>query len=179
MKLSEKQVGVLKGMATALLLSIGILAIGMKFDPFAFDSSTEMSGRLYVLGLALILPTITMTAAIARLARFRFFSPTDIDGSGLTRGSIRALVLQSLIQNTLEQFLIALAVYVTWCLTMPVTYLATVLCCSLAFAVGRLLFFRGYESGAASRAFGFALTFYPTVLLILVLSIYQLCSLIS
>jgi uncharacterized membrane protein YecN with MAPEG domain len=37
----------------------------------------------------------------------------------------------------------------------------------ILFAVGRLLFWIGYRRGAAGRAFGFALTFYPSVLALL------------
>jgi len=33
--------------------------------------------------------------------------------------------------------------------------------------VGRIQFFRGYASGAPSRAAGFGLTFYPTVALLI------------
>jgi len=35
------------------------------------------------------------------------------------------------------------------------------------FLVGRLFFFAGYANGAPSRAYGFGLTFYPTVMLLL------------
>jgi len=37
------------------------------------------------------------------------------------------------------------------------------------FLVGRLFFFAGYANGAPARAYGFGLTFYPTVLLLLLL----------
>jgi uncharacterized membrane protein YecN with MAPEG domain len=33
------------------------------------------------------------------------------------------------------------------------------------FFIGRLAFFAGYAKGAPARAFGFAFTFYPTILL--------------
>ena len=38
---------------------------------------------------------------------------------------------------------------------------------SALFLLGRILFFVRYESGAAARSFGFAVTFYPTVALTL------------
>ena len=37
----------------------------------------------------------------------------------------------------------------------------------LLFVIGRIAFFAGYARGAPARALGFALTFYPTVLLLL------------
>jgi len=36
------------------------------------------------------------------------------------------------------------------------------------FVIGRILFAVGYAGGAPARAFGFALTFYPTVFLTIV-----------
>ncbi len=43
-----------------------------------------------------------------------------------------------------------------------------VVLCALLFGLGRLLFLLGYHRGAAARAFGFGLSFYPTVGLYLV-----------
>jgi uncharacterized membrane protein YecN with MAPEG domain len=37
------------------------------------------------------------------------------------------------------------------------------------FFVGRILFWRGYARGAPARALGFALTFYPSVAMILLI----------
>ncbi|WP_235860174.1 MAPEG family protein [Photobacterium aquimaris] len=82
-------------------------------------------------------------------------------------------MLQSLLQNTLEQLVITYGVYTAWCLLMPVAWLSAVPLCSILFAVGRILFFKGYRQGAPARAFGFALTFYSTVLLFIVLVVYQ------
>ena len=113
------------------------------------------------------------------MARFRFFSPDEIDGSGLTKGSSDSLVLQSLLQNTLEQFVLALAVYAAWCFLMPVSTLSAVPLCSLLFAIRRILFFKGYKSGAASRAAGFALTFYSSALLFLCLIVHEVWRLVS
>ncbi len=38
----------------------------------------------------------------------------------------------------------------------------------ILFGLGPLLFWLGYASGAAGRAFGFALTFYPTAFSLIV-----------
>ncbi|WP_218638774.1 MAPEG family protein [Shewanella sp. UCD-KL12] len=96
-----------------------------------------------------------------------------MDGSGLTSGSQQAGILQSLLQNTLEQIVIAGSVYVAWCLLMPASWLSTAPICSILFAIGRISFFIGYHKGAPARAFGFALTFYSSVLLFVTLVVYQ------
>lgn len=178
MSLSDKQLGVIKGMALAMAVSIFTIALSLYFEPFANYFVDNDQGRIEVLGLSIILPTLLLVVSIGRLAKFRFFSPDDIDGSALTSGSEDAVLLQSLLQNTLEQLVIAIAVYSAWCILMPVSWLSAVPVCSLLFALGRILFFSGYKKGAASRAFGFALTFYSTVLLLLILIIYQLCRVI-
>jgi hypothetical protein len=90
-----------------------------------------------------------MIIAVARMARQRFFSPEDIDGGVTSTDTPRAQLLQTLLQNTLEQSLIALLVYLGWALTMPATWLSVVPVAALAFAMGRILFFLGYEEGAA------------------------------
>ncbi|MEC4725867.1 MAPEG family protein [Shewanella sp. D64] len=179
MTLSNKQNGVFKGMASAMLISIIVIIASIAFDPLNYSDMSQLSERLTVLGVSLILPTSFLIASIGRLAKFRFFSPEDIDGSGLTSGTSEAVVLQSLLQNTLEQIVITYGVYTAWSLLMPTSWLSVVPLCSVLFAIGRIFFFKGYSHGAPARAFGFALTFYSTVLMFLVLVVYQLMVVIS
>ena len=174
MGLSVKQLGVFKGMAAAMGLAVVVIAMGIVFDPFSYAQVEDISSKLAVLGQSLILPVVFLMASIARLARFRFFSPEDIDGSALSNATHEASVLQSLLQNTLEQLLMTAMVYSIWVFTMPTAWLSVLPLCSLLFAIGRITFFKGYAKGAPARAFGFALTFYPSVLLMVIVVIYQL-----
>lgn len=75
--------------------------------------------------------------------------------------------MQSLLQNTLERGSLALPVYVAVSLLAPAHLLALVPAAAAIFLVGRVLFFVGYAKKAPARAFGFALTFYPTVMLLI------------
>ena len=114
-------------------------------------------------GLQCWLPGSWLFVAVARLARHRFFEPADIDGA-LRPGSLKARVLQAVAQNTLEQTVLAAIAYGAWLLIPhPALPLATAWAAVACLSVGRVLFFAGYERGAAFRALGFALTFYPTV----------------
>ncbi len=174
MKLSVKQSGVFKGMAAAMLTSILVIWASIVFDPLNYSQINQVLERLTILGLSLILPIFFVIISIGRLAKFRFFSPEDIDGSGLTSGTSEAKILQSLLQNTLEQSVIAFGVYTVWCLLMPGSWLSVIPLCSILFGIGRACFFKGYSKGAPARAFGFALTFYSTAVLFLVLVGYQL-----
>lgn len=173
-ELSDTQKGVFKGMVSALFLSMLIIGLAIYLDPLSYSGINTVAARAEVLGVALILPTFCLIACIGRLAKFRFFSPEDIDGSALSKGTETAVVLQSLLQNTLEQLMLVFGIYTAWCLLMPISWLSAIPLCSVVFAVGRVLFFKGYENGAASRAFGFALTFYSTVLLAVLMLIQLL-----
>ena len=99
---------------------------------------------------------------IALLARHRFFSATDSDGAGLTEASPRARLLQAFVQNTLEQVVLAVLAYAAWLLATPQLPPGVAVACAGLFALGRALFLLGYSRGAAARALGFALTFYPS-----------------
>lgn len=113
----------------------------------------------------LALLPIPLLASIGALARHRFFSREDIDGSGLAKGSTGAGLLQAILQNTLEQTVLAAVVYAGFVFVAPPRLLGMIPAAVLMFLAGRALFARGYRSGAAARALGFALTFYPTLVL--------------
>lgn len=166
MVLTKEQKGVAKGMAagitiTAVGIAAGILLLGPQCGGIG------LAGRLAVGAAAMLAPALTLAFAIARLARHRFFSPQDIAGSALSGGSDTALLLQSLIQNTLEQAVLATLAYLAWCVLAPGVAVAALPAASMLFLAGRLLFFNGYARGARSRALGFAMTFYPTLALLL------------
>lgn len=104
-----------------------------------------------------------LAAAIANVARLRFFSEQDIAGSSAAGGSDEVRDAGAILQNTLEQVVLALAAHLIVAATFSRPQALLVALASL-FALGRLLFWVEYKRGAAGRAFGFALTFYPSVL---------------
>jgi uncharacterized membrane protein YecN with MAPEG domain len=116
-----------------------------------------------------VLIVLCLTANIGLLARHRFFTPEDIDGGGLTKGTAQAQVLQATLQNTLEQTVLALSVHAVWAAEMPASWQAVIPAAAILFFIGRVLFWRGYARGAPGRALGFALTFYPTVAMLLLI----------
>lgn len=157
MHLGIKQRGVALGMAAGMVISLVVICLGSQF------ANLETAERFSV---SLLLPAAALFLAVARLARHRFFAPADIDGSALTAGTRRAKVLQALVQNTLEQLAFAVPVYLAALSNPSNSIQAAVPACACTFLVGRLLFFATYTRGAGARALGFALTFYPTVLLL-------------
>ena len=160
MKLRDAQKAVLRGMAPAAALAVA----GLLGAPFLIG---EALGAGPVLAARLSLaPLAGLALGIGALARHRFFSAKDIDGSGLTAGTARARVLDAILRNTLEQSVLALGAYWAWAILAPPAWGGSAVAAAALFVVGRILFARGYAEGAGARAFGFALTFYPSALLI-------------
>ena len=90
------------------------------------------------------------------------FYPINISLLDKVWGPMQVLYLQSIIQNTLEQSLLAFITYLMWCVLLPGNMLSVVPMASIAFVIGRILFILGYGYGAPARALGFTLSFYVT-----------------
>ena len=169
MDFSGKQRGVLRGMALGLVAAIGIVLGAILWNPFGYPDDLGFAARLQVAIGASLVMALFVAVSVGRLAKHRFISPEDMDGSGLTDGSARARILQSLLQNTLEQSMIAVPLYLCWATFLPASWLSTVPLAATSFAVGRLMFMAGYEKGAPARALGFTLTFYPSLVMLICL----------
>lgn len=172
--LTSQQRGVLRGMLCGLLITLLVMVVGLLAPPAVIQTGPAVTqSRVgHLRWLALIVACLMV--AIGRLARHRFFTPEDLHGSGLTQGTETARILQAILQNTLEQVTLALPFYLLWALTLPSTWQAVIPMNATLFALGRVLFARGYARGAPARALGFALTFYPTVAMALLLVGYWL-----
>ncbi|MEE7545919.1 MAPEG family protein, partial [Xanthomonas sp. Kuri4-1] len=90
-------------------------------------------------------------------------TPQDLEWRRADDQQRQSQLLQTLIQNTLEQLAIALPAYTAWSILAPDPLVHLAPASSILFLCGRIFFFFGYRHGASGRAFGFALTFYPTV----------------
>lgn len=163
--MNSEQRGVVIGMASAFLTAAAIFTLAAIYGGARFAANASTEFRLELLAVSLMAPAITLFICIARLAKHRFFTPEDINGSALTDGTARAKLLQALLQNTLEQVALALPVYLACSFILPGHLLGLIPAAAVMFIVGRMLFYIGYAGGAPSRAFGFAFTFYPTAIL--------------
>ncbi|WP_232090580.1 MAPEG family protein [Sphingomonas sp. HMP9] len=125
-------------------------------------ASRPLPDRLIVAAKADLLVLCCLAATIGNVARLRFFSANDIAGSGSTNGIADVSRANAVLQNTLEQAALAIPIHVA--LAMLVASSAQlIIALATLFVMGRFLFWIGYANGARSRAFGFALTFYPSV----------------
>ena len=167
MTIDSTQSGVVRGMASAAAIATGVFAIVYFLQWPHFSSQTTIVSRLNLAALAALAPASVLFVCIARLAKHRFSTPQDIQGSALSEGTERAKLLQTLLQNTLEQAVLTIPVYFAAALVFPASLLSLVVAAAVLFVFGRILFFLGYAGGASSRAIGFALTFYPSVALLI------------
>lgn len=162
MEWTEKQKGVIRNVIPAALLTLAGLCGVSLLLPMSMLPVDEPGARLAWALQWGLLPVLSLMICIMRVANHRFYTPEDIDGSGLTDGSAQVKVLRAVVQNTLEQAVLAVAAYVIWAAVMPYAWLRVISVASVLFVAGRLLFARGYARGAPGRATGFALTAYPT-----------------
>jgi uncharacterized membrane protein YecN with MAPEG domain len=169
---TEKQRGVLRGMALGFGLTLAVLGGVIVGAP---DVLLPRAAGATASALAWdALPLACLAINIGRLAAHRFFTPADIDGGAGSEGTSGARVLQATLQNTLEQVVLAVGTHAIWAATMPRAWQAAVPAAALLFVVGRILFWKGYAQGAAARAVGFALTFYPSVVMLVTMAAHFL-----
>jgi len=167
MALTVKQRGVLKGIIPGAAITFVVIVGAILAGPIALSPEASAGERLAFAIWADAFIALWLGISIGLLARHRFFTPEDIDGGGLSRGSETANVLQSTLQNTLEQSVLAVLVHLAWAILMPVAWISAIPAAVFLFLCGRVLFVRGYRGGAPSRALGFALTYYPSVLMLM------------
>ena len=170
--MTKTQGGVALNILAGTALTLAALFAPLYWSQFPL-APVGLEALLALWLLVSLIVVFWLIVAIGRLARHRFFSAEDIDGQAGGPGTSRALMLQSMLQNTLEQALLAIVAYGAWFFLAPPAWRMLPVLFVVLFSIGRLLFFAGYSRGAAARALGFTLTFYPTVVLILILLVQQ------
>lgn len=108
-------------------------------------------------------PVLSLIIGVGLAARHRFFVG-HIDGTAPEAGSRLDLILRYN-QNTLEQVVIFAGATALALALMPELGTRIVPALSLWFGFMRIAFYQGYKRRPALRAFGFAGTFHPSVVL--------------
>jgi hypothetical protein len=116
------------------------------------------------LNLALIyafLPAgIVMVLLVGRIALRRFNSEDLMDGSAPQSGT-PADIDQRVLRSTTEQCVLALLLWPFIAMSLGSV---TLIVMGVAFSFARIAFWAGYHISPSFRVFGFAASFYPTVL---------------
>jgi len=158
---SRKQRGVAIGMALGAAVTALVLASPPQW--FGVSPQGDVHARLVTAVRAASIAMMWLLAAVANVARGRFMSAADIDGSGFAPASQFIRIGVAIVQNTLEQAVLAAVLYLALARLGQPDEAALVPQLAALFSLGRLAFWIGYRHGAPWRAFGFAVTFYPTV----------------
>ena len=168
----QEQKGVAVAMGAAFVVTIVVIALVVFTDRIA--ASTPFVARLQFAIRADVFVVAWLAATIGNVARLRFFSERDISGSGVETQSNEVRISRAILENTSEQ--VGLAVVAHLGVAAVFAHANTLVAALVGlFAIGRLLFWAGYKAGGKGRAFGFALTFYPSVLALL-LSVIAICN---
>ena len=146
-------------MAVALAMTILAAAMCLHWGAAAPSSLTE---RLIVTARADVFVLCWLAATIGNVARLRFFCAEDIAGSRPGTASLAVGDAKAILQNTLEQVVLAIPIHVALAVLVRAS-LPLIIALAALFTTGRLLFWIGYAKGAQARALGFALTFYPSI----------------
>ena len=149
----SKRAKIAIGMGLAMIWSVAIVGLPQGFKPPFLPLNTVMIMAVLPGGVILML-------LIGRLAQRRFFDDAIIDGDSFLPGS-GAEIDQRVLTNTVEQLILAIVLWPFVALTLGGV---VVLAMGVGFAIARVAFWMGYHLSPPLRAFGFAATFYPTVL---------------
>lgn len=158
MAFDPEQRTIARSASVALAMTIISLAVTGRFTFFEVE-------RLTLLAIALAAPAAALFLDIARLANHRFTEPLDRNAAAAETKTAKADIQSAILRNTHEQATLAALVYGIAAILLPMHWTDAIVACALFFLIGRLVFAKGYANGAGSRAFGFGLTFYPTVAL--------------
>lgn len=154
----EKRRRIALGMAGGLVWAGALLAVAAVFVRL------PVFALIPTIMTAYLAPGLVLLAMIGRLGNRRFFDDAIIDGGPLTGA---AETDRRVLQNTVEQLVLALAVWPAAAVLLGADGPGVIVTLGLGFAVARLAFWAGYHRSPPLRAFGFAATFYPTVLVAL------------
>lgn len=159
MRFSASQRGVLVGAVAAALCTAAVFAV-------APDWITTSGAPLEVAVKWLCLPALSLLAMIGRMANMRFLNAALIDGQDGRPGSA-ADRAQRVLRNTTEQAVLVALAWPALAIQLAPAQAGLFPALAVSFLIGRVAFALGYAKGAAGRAFGFGLTFYPTVVVVI------------
>ncbi|KAJ1910582.1 hypothetical protein H4219_006174 [Mycoemilia scoparia] len=127
--------------------------------------SSQSKGVVCALQL-LSFSTLFLAFAIQWVGLRRFNNPSDSNpGTPGYNPSETIKFRNQLLQNTLEQFVVHVLAVLS--LSAVVADYRLVFCLVLAFVLGRIIYYITYSIHPSKRAFGFAMTFFPSVFALL------------
>lgn len=166
MAFDSEQLGILRGSALALAIAIAVLSAGYAWLPPAWlGLREEMSlGEQIAFALKFDVPLFLWLAwCVREVSKRRFRSSVDRKGSAFARPSEEIAIHLAVLQNSLEQTVLAFGAHLVLATVLRGTELVIIPLLVALYLTGRVSFSLAYPHGAARRSFGMALTAAPTV----------------
>lgn len=152
-----------RGTTIALLLTMAGYSSAYYLLPMTLEFPVALEKRLATGAVASFFVVIWVLIGVMMVSTARRSSPDDIGGAAAGPPSEKVAIKAAFLQNTLEQAVIAVAFFAALCAVAGGAWLALLPVAVVFFAVGRVLFYRGYPRGAKGRAFGMGLTMTPSL----------------
>lgn len=159
---ASQQRGVLTGMAGGFAASLIVIIGGHFVYPPSVPVSDAVPDRLTCYLPYLALMAAPLIVAIGDIARHRFLDPETIDGAVQSADPAFSRK-RAVLQNHVEQAVLAVMVHFALLACLPYDWLNIVPLMAVWWTITRFVFASTYSRGAASRAFGFAASFYPNI----------------
>ena len=153
-----------RGSTIATAVTLAGFAAAYWLAPALADLPLEVADRLAFAALVFAVPGFVLLVAVLMVSTTRRFSPQDIGGQAAGPPSDRLAIKAAILQNTLEQVVLAAGFYFALAAVAAGAWLALLPVAAALFVVGRVLFYRGYPRGTQGRALGMGLTMMPAAL---------------
>lgn len=161
MRFSSDQLGIIRASALALGVAAAILAVGYVWLPpgwVGLSPAMDIGERVAFTLKADLLMFIWLAGCVGAVSRGRFYSPADIRGSAFGPPSEAIAVRTAVLQNSLEQTVLAFGGHLILAALLRGHELQLIPLLVILFLAGRVTFALGYAKSASGRAFGMALT---------------------
>ncbi|MBL4800651.1 MAG: MAPEG family protein [Emcibacter sp.] len=164
--LSQQQKDVRIGMVAGAVFCGVWLWMGYSFLDIELPLWVTAGDRLLYVVKCEVFAALMLLFGIIAVAGQRFLSAEAIKGE--TAGLSSAITINlRYVQNTLEQLVLLVIAHMAYAATVDSEQMKLIPLLVSLFIVGRISFWIGYHQNALSRAFGFAVTFYPTLFIMI------------
>ncbi|WP_374344944.1 MAPEG family protein [Phenylobacterium sp.] len=169
-RFSPDQIGVLRNGAVGLAVALGVgvpIYLWMPASWLGIEVLADAGERIAFAARWDIPVLVWLAVCIRQVSGGRFKSPADIGGSALSEASPAIAISRAILQNSLEQTVLAIGAHFALAATLRGRELIVVPILVTLFLAGRVWFAVGYRGGAPGRAGGMVLTAAPTIVALL------------